>query len=94
MYRWVALTLTSIVQASKLSAMVVLDDRWGRNLAERFLLECHGTLWVLERLHGLGLLSAQSVRQSLLTFRNQGIRFPLQEANDLLKRIHELQLRV
>ena len=83
----------SIVQASKFSAVVVMDDRWGRNLAERFLLECHGTLWVLERLHGLGLLSAQSVRRSLLTFKKEGIRFPLREANDLLKRIHEQLLR-
>jgi predicted nucleic acid-binding protein len=79
----------TVVQASTLGAIAVVDDRWGRSLAERFSLECHGTLWVLERLHRLGLLPAQGVRQCLVTFKDRGIRFPPREANKLLLRIHE-----
>lgn len=79
----------AVVQASQLGAIIVVDDRWGRNLAARFSLECHGTLWILDRLHQLGLLPAQALRQSLVALKEQGIRFPLREANTLLKRIHE-----
>ena len=79
----------SAVQASQLSAVVVVDDPWGRRLAESFSLEFHGTLWILERLHALELLPAAAVRQCLLRFKEARIRFPLREANRLLARIHE-----
>ena len=79
----------AVVQASQTGAMVLVDDRWGRTLAARFALECHGTLWIFDRLHQLGLIEAKTVRQSLVGLRKQGIRFPMGEANKLLRQIHQ-----
>ena len=45
----------AVVQATGIGAMVLVDDRWGRKLAQQYSLEFHGTLWLLERLHELGL---------------------------------------
>lgn len=78
-----------MVQASAVGATVLVDDPWGRELAERYSLECHGTIWVLERLHALGLLTPSRVRQHLRQLEEHGIRFPREAANQLLQRLGE-----
>jgi predicted nucleic acid-binding protein len=47
----------AVVQATVVGAMVIVDDPWGRKLAEQYSIEYHGTIWVLERLQALGLLA-------------------------------------
>jgi predicted nucleic acid-binding protein len=79
----------AVVQAAKLGAVVVVDDPWGRELAERHRLDYHGTIWILERLCELELLAPVGVRQHLAKLRELGIRFPPQAANDLLERLGE-----
>ena len=79
----------AVVQASTLAAMAVIDEPWGRHLAQRHSLECHGTIWILEQFHALGLRTAHELRQDLQNLRIRRIRFPLQAANDLLIRIGE-----
>lgn len=74
----------AVVQAAQVGAVVVVDDRWGRELARRYGLKHHGTLWVLRRLHELGLLSADKVRAHLVTLFRRGLRLPLAAANTLL----------
>jgi predicted nucleic acid-binding protein len=69
--------------------MAVIDEPWGRQLAQRHALECHGTIWILEQLHALGLKAAREVRGDLQNLRTRRIRFPLQAANELLVRIGE-----
>jgi predicted nucleic acid-binding protein len=82
----------AVVQASQFGAAVVIDDRWGRELAERFDLDCHGTLWVLGQLHDMRLVSPRKVRESVRTMRDRGIRLPWNAVNDLLIRIGEAPL--
>ncbi len=79
----------AVVQATERGAMVVVDDRWGRKLAERHRLDYHGTIWILERLCELRLLVPATVRQHLVKLRQRGAWFPLREANNLLKRLGE-----
>ena len=82
----------AIVQAANLGATVIVDDPWGRQLADWTQLEYHGTLWVLRRLHELELLPGPALRDGLTRLRAQGIRLPLRDANDLLMQIDESPL--
>lgn len=77
----------AVVQAAKLGAVIVVDDPWGRELAERYRLDYHGTLWILERLCELRLLFPAVLREHLLTLRARGRHFPLAAANSLLERL-------
>ena len=77
----------AVVQAAKLGAVVVLDDPWGRKLAERYRLDSHGTVSILERLCMLELGVPVAVRGHLMKLRELGIRFPLKAANSLLERL-------
>ena len=79
----------AVVQASQYGAAVIIDDFWGRQLAERFDLDCHGTLWVLEQLHDMGLVTPAQLQESLSEMRDHGIRLPWASANFLLARIGE-----
>lgn len=83
-----------VIQASHLGAAVIIDDPWGRQLAERFDLDCHGTLWVLERLYDIRLLLPNQLRESLRKIRDRGIRLPWEAVDSLLSRIGEEPLSV
>jgi len=77
------------VQADTLNAMAIIDDPWGRKLAQDNGVECHGTLWVLARLHEIGLKTGPDIRHDLLTLRRSGLRLPIARVNELLGRIGE-----
>lgn len=77
----------AVVQAAAEGATVIIDDRRGRKLAEQYALKYHGTIWILEQLHLLNLISAHTLRQYLKQLRSQRIRFPLQAADELLQRL-------
>jgi predicted nucleic acid-binding protein len=74
----------AVVQAAQIGATVIVDDPWGRELAERNRLDSHGTLWVLKRLFELDLLSGRALREGLIRLRRRGIRLPWSSANELL----------
>lgn len=76
----------AVVQASQEGAMVIIDDHWGRKLAENYALECHGTCWVLERMSELALISPTELREHFLALREIGIRLPWGIVNDLLSK--------
>lgn len=82
----------AVVQASQFGASVVVDDPWGRELALRSDLEFHGTLWVLERFHDLGLISAIRLRDCFQSLLNRGIRFPRDAVNALLESVGQPSL--
>jgi predicted nucleic acid-binding protein len=82
----------SVVQAAAVGAMVIVDDRSGRKLAERYALEYHGTLWVLDRLQNLGLLTPRTLRESLQRLKTRRIHFPVRDANELLRHWGESEL--
>jgi predicted nucleic acid-binding protein len=82
----------AVVQASQVGAAVIVDDRWGRDLAARFDLDFHGTVWVLEQLHQLGLLSS-TLRNCFALLRRRGMRLPWETVNELLLRVGEEPLK-
>jgi predicted nucleic acid-binding protein len=77
----------AVVQASQFGAIVIVDDPWGRELAERDDLEFHGTLWVLQRFHELDLLTSVALRGCFLSLRLRGTRLPWEPVNAPLSRI-------
>ena len=82
----------AVVQATVVGAMVIVDDAWGRKLAEQYSIEYHGTIWVLERLQALGLLTSGGLRMHLQHVKAHRIRFPAPAANALLQRLGEEKL--
>lgn len=82
----------AVVQASQLGATVIVDDPWGRELAARFELECHGTFWVLKRFYELGLISPLTLRSDFASLLARGIRLPLTSINELLVEIGQESL--
>lgn len=71
------------MQASQVGAAVIVDDRWGRDLATRFDLDFHGTVWVLQQLYQLGLLSSP-LGSCFKLLRSRGVRLPWETVNELL----------
>ena len=67
--------------------MVLVDDQLGREWARRFLLECHGTLWILDRLREAGMLAELRSHFALLVDGNR--RQPIKIMNQILQRYGE-----
>lgn len=77
----------AVVQAAGVGAMVVVDDPWGRKLAERYGCDCHGTVWVLRRFFDLGLTSAEATRIHFAELLARGTRLPWKDVNEFLVEI-------
>lgn len=77
----------AVVQAATAGAMIIVDETRGRQLARGYGLEVHGTIWILDRLHDLGVLAAPDVRSRLMMLRGRGVRFPVEAADELLRRL-------
>ncbi len=82
----------AVVQAARVGAMVIVDDQWGRELAARYDLDHHGTFWVIEELHNLGLLSPSELRAGFEELQKRRIRLPWDRVNALLAKIGEKPL--
>lgn len=81
--------IEAVVQAAQIGTMVVVDDPWGRELAAKYALDHHGTIWLLEQFHDLRLISASALRSNLILLRNQKARLPWVEVNALLIKLGE-----
>ena len=77
----------SVVQASERAATLIIDDRWGRELGTRYGLKTIGTLWILQRLHALGIRSADQIRTDLVVLQQRKYRLPKNAVNALLREI-------
>jgi predicted nucleic acid-binding protein len=82
----------AVVQASEFGATVIVDDPWGRELAELDGLDFHGTVWVLQRFYELGLMSSSAMRRSFAELRDHGIRLPWETVDALLMQMGEAAL--
>lgn len=51
-------------QAAQFGAAVIVDDTWGREIAEKSESEVHGAFWLVQQFYSLGLLSASATRES------------------------------
>lgn len=77
----------AVVQATQFGASVIVDDAEGRELAARNRLEFHGSLWVLQRFHAVGLLSETTVRSCFVSLREHQRWLPWKEVNEFLVKI-------
>ncbi len=77
----------AFVQASVKAATLIVDDPWGRKLADRFLLHFGGTISVLTQLYDIGLRSADQLRSDFQVLDARGIRLPNEAVKALLERI-------
>ena len=82
----------AVVQASQRGAAVIVDDPWGRELATRYDLDFHGTVWVLQQLHQLELLSS-TLGDYFAVLRDRGVRLPWKTINEFLTSIGEEPLK-
>ena len=82
----------AVVQASQFGAIVLVDDPWGRELAERDDLEVHGTWWVLQNFHELALISSAALRDCVVSLQRRGLRLPWGIVNDFLVQIGQSRL--
>jgi len=74
----------AVVQAASIGAMVIVDDPWGRDLAHRYSLEFHGTVWILQRFLELELVAPAALREGLVRLLRRGIRLPKDAIDSLL----------
>jgi predicted nucleic acid-binding protein len=84
----------AVVQASELGATVIVDDPWGRALAERDALDCHGTLWILKNFYKLELMSSSDLRRDFMMLRDRGIRLPWNTVDAFLAGVGEEPLSI
>lgn len=77
----------AVVQASQFGAIVIVDDSWGRKLAERSDLEFHGTFWILQRFHKLQLLSSTALHECFAALYQREARLPWDDVDKFLLKI-------
>lgn len=77
------------MQAAQVGATVIVDDAWGRDLATRDGLDVHGTVWILQRLHELRVVSSSGLRGNFMSLRARGTWLPWKLVDELLKSIGE-----
>jgi predicted nucleic acid-binding protein len=82
----------AVVQAAQFGAAVMVDDAWGREIAEKNDLEVHGTLWLVQQFYGLGLLSASAMRELFVLLRVNDRRLPWSAVNNYLRSIGQPDL--
>ena len=80
------------MQAAVEHADVIIDDPWGRALAERFGRNFHGTVWTLRRFFELGLATAAMTSGYFVELLNRGFRLPWKAVNEFLVEIGETPL--
>jgi predicted nucleic acid-binding protein len=84
----------AVTQAATSGARAIIDDRWGRKLAALNSLDCHGTIWIMERFYDLRLTTAVELRRNLLVLLRERIRIPIQAVNQLLRRIGQEPIQI
>lgn len=82
----------AVVQAAQFGAAVIVDDAWGREIAEKSELEVHGTFWLMQQFHGLGVLSASATRECFTLLRVNDRRLPWPMVNSFLRSIGQSEL--
>ena len=78
---------TLLLAAQQASALVVMDEKLGRNMAEYMGLQVTGTLGVLAKARVLGLIPSFS--QQALAMRQQGIYFSEALVNRIAAKLGE-----
>lgn len=82
----------AVIQAVQCGAMVIVDDKWGRELARTNRLETHGTIWVLQTFHELGLVTGEEVHGHFVRLKARGLYQPWKLIDEFLVRIGQRPL--
>jgi len=82
----------AVIQGAAAGAVVIVDDPWGRDLAERLGCSFHGTFWVLRRFFELGLSPSSVTRNHFVQLRRRGTFLPWDAVKEFLVSIGESPL--
>lgn len=74
----------AVVQAAEVGASILIDDAWGRKLAERSRLQVLGTVGVLKRYREMDLISGPELRHCFAELRRKRIRLPWSLVDEVL----------
>ena len=78
----------AVIQAAQRPAQIVLtDDSLGRDWAKRYVLDCHGTIWICYKLRHAGFLT--ELRPRYVRMLQHGRRQPLTGMNKYLQELGE-----
>ncbi|MBA2393624.1 MAG: hypothetical protein H0V70_12885 [Ktedonobacteraceae bacterium] len=77
--------LFALVTARSLRAILLTGDKNLRKLAEQDKVLTHGTLWVLDQMVHLKVISPLQAAEALKLLCEKGSRLPIDECNDRLK---------
>jgi len=86
--------LFALVLAAQMGSILLTGDRELRKVAKIYRVECHGTVWMVERLIEEGRISPRRARNGYLLMRAAGSRLPWTEAERTLKERIELEVAV
>lgn len=73
--------VTVLAWADVHRAIAIIDDRDARLVAQRNLVEAHGTLWLIVQAINHGRLSPRSAESLVDTLRHHGARYPTDGTN-------------
>jgi predicted nucleic acid-binding protein len=77
--------LFALVTAQSLKAILLTGDKNLRNLAEQNKISTHGTLWVLDEMVTIKVISPLQAAEALKLLCEKGGRLPIDECNYRLK---------
>jgi len=81
------LDLFALQLAREKSALLLTGDRALRNVAARYQVECHGTIWLVERMIKLQVLQPAVASSAYMRMQAAGSRLPWKEVESRLKRM-------
>lgn len=77
--------LFALVTAQSMNAVLLTGDRNLRKVAELYNVPVHGTLWILDEMVRLEIISSIQAMATLKLMREQGSRLPQEECNRRLQ---------
>lgn len=83
----------AVVQAAQIGASVIVDDKWGRDLAASHAISCNGTLWVLKQLFNLQLIGPSDLKNHFLSLRRRRYFLPWEQVNDFLLQVGQQPIK-
>lgn len=86
--------LFALVLAKEEKWMLLTGDRNLRKIAEEHKIQCHGTIWLVEKMVENQIIKPEVARNAYQNMRVKGSRLPWEEAEYRLKNIETYHLKI
>lgn len=85
--------LLALVLAKHENCQLLTGDKALKNVAQKFKIETHGTIWLVEKLIQHEIITVTQARRAFQKMQNAGSRLPKEEIEKMLDRaeMHSLQ---